>query len=224
MEHQHQEDAYRLLETWFSTPRMLPYITEVEGCGDCAVDLYVWNAAVTAEFWKIIGYTEVALRNAISNQLKSKWGVGPLAWLDHPEVVKPGSDAYTKIGEAKSNLRKTGKDPSFDRLIAELNFGFWQQLVSKRSRHLWPTISRGLHGANTNNPKRLSESLQMLRLFRNRIAHHYKIWHLDLFDQYRNIVEILEMIDPTLAAWVLRTDTTFELISSRPKCRSQPRE
>jgi hypothetical protein len=39
LEHQHQEDAYRLLETWFSTPRTLPYIADVEGCGDFAVYL-----------------------------------------------------------------------------------------------------------------------------------------------------------------------------------------
>ena len=198
---------------------MSPYLTEVEGRADEAVDLYVWNVSVTAEFWKLIGYTEVALRNAISDQLDTRPNAKHIAWFDDPRVISRRAESYKKIAQAKATLAKLGKDATVDRLIAELNFGFWQQLVSKRSRHLWPTISRGFKGLTSKDPRRLSESLQTLRLFRNRIAHHYKIWHLDLENQYLNIIEILEMIDPKLAIWVVGTDSTLDLVSRRPNCR-----
>lgn len=208
-----------MLEKGFSPPRMSPYRAETENIAQ-AIELYVWNSEITAEFWKLIGYTEVALRNAISTQLAKRSNDPSYMWLFDSTVVNPSSEPFSKVQDAITTLAKVGKAPSEDRLVAELNFGFWQHLISKRCRHLWPTISRGFKGLKTREPKRLSDSLQLLRLFRNRIAHHYKIWHLDLWSQYLNILEVLELIDPALAVWVVQNEDILELLGRQPNCRS----
>lgn len=101
---------------------------------------------------------------------------------------------------------------------------FWQQLVSRANRNLWPDISRGFIAPKTITPDAFTELVEEFHQFRNRIAHHNKIWHLDLYRKYLVMIEILESIEPQFSAFVMKEVEILDLIDEQPKCRNLQRQ
>jgi len=206
-----------------SPERLSTYLREANGCTDCAVELYVWNAKVSSKFWQVVGFTEVALRNMIDAQL-NKSPDDEYSWFKDSKIVKPGGRVSQKITRAVETLGRNGKQITHGRIVTELNLGFWQHLVSKTNRNLWPTIKRGLNSSRKITPDEFAKLIEEFHQFRNRLAHHYKIWHLDLFRQYWMIFEILELIDPQLSQYVASEFSILEYLRIQPKCLTRARQ
>lgn len=205
------------LEQLFSSERLSTYVSQCDGNFDAAVELYRWNAAVTAAFWEPIGHLEVALRNALSAQLANRHrSLGrDGSWLDDP-----GGDltprARDDIAAARVRVRQKGKQASEGQTISELSFGFWRFLITKKLTGLWPDLASAFPDAPDRRRETVEEPLARLHDFRNRLAHHQRIWNRDPAARFDDLLAIAGYIDPALPAWISSTDTVREVLGRQP--------
>lgn len=113
------------------------------------------------------------------------------------------------ITNAKS---KAGSGATPGKVVAELNFGFWPNLVSSRFDKFWlPCLHRAFPFATV--PRRVIHGrLDTIRLLRNRIAHHErvlttgnKLYTGHAAAPYLTLPGILECarwVSPDIAAWL----------------------
>lgn len=114
-------------------------------------------------------------------------------------------DALASIVNAKRALR--GKQDSSGSIIAELNFGFWVGLLAPRyDSSLW---REALFRIFSENGKRLKRErshsrYNVVRRFRNRVAHHEPIIFRDLTLAHDEIIEAISWMCGVTAEWTLR--------------------
>jgi hypothetical protein len=205
------------LEQLFSSERLSTYVSQCDGDFDAAVELYRWNAAVTAAFWEPIGHLEVALRNALSAQLANRHrGLGrDGSWLDDPDGnLTPR--ARDDIAAARVRVRQKGKQASEGQTISELSFGFWRFLITKKLTGLWPDLAGAFPDAPDRRRETVEEPLTRLHDFRNRLAHHQRIWNRDPAARFDDLLAIAGYIDPALSAWITSTGTVREVLKHQP--------
>jgi len=149
------------IERHLSSARLSTYLTATRGDLDAAVDLYRWNAAVSAALWESIGHAEVVLRNATHDALSARHAAKGRQgqWYDDPAREL---DQHARDDVAKAIRRaKAGASPPAGKVVAELSFGFWRYLLAKRyTALLWPALdqpsrpSAGPTGACSSVPSR----------------------------------------------------------------------
>jgi hypothetical protein len=205
------------LERLFSAERMSTYIARCDGDFTAAVDLYRWNAAVTAAFWEPIGHLEVSLRNTLSTQLAARHHRlnREATWLDDPN--RELSDrARDDIAAARARVRQKGKRASEGQTISELSFGFWRFLITKKLTGLWPDLATAFPHAPDRKRETVEEPIARLHDFRNRLAHHQRIWNRKPQERYRDLLSIADYVDPGLPVWVEATSVVPRLLNQRP--------
>jgi hypothetical protein len=204
-------------ERLFSAERLSTYVARCDGDFDAAVELYRWNAAVTAAFWEPIGHLEVALRNALSAQLAdrhrrlSRNG----SWLDDPNCDLTAR-ARDDIAAARVRVRQKGKRASEGQTISELSLGFWRFLITKKQTALWPDLASAFPNAPDRRRETVEEPFARLHDFRNRLAHHQRIWNRDPAARFDDLLAITAYIDPLLLTWITSTGTVRQVLASRP--------
>lgn len=203
------------LEALFSKERMGAYIVCCDGDFDAAVELYRWNAAVTAAFWEPFGHLEVALRNMLSMRLADRHRRldRERTWLDDPSR-ELSARAREDIGSARARVRSKGKRASEGQTISELSFGFWRFLVTKKLTGLWPDLASAFPYAPDRRRETLEEPIARLHDFRNRLAHHQRIWSRGPRDRYEDLLTVAGYIDPALAAWIESSNAVSSLLGS----------
>lgn len=193
----------RQVERLFSRERMSTYLARCEGNFDAAVHLYRWNAAITAAFWEPIGHLEVALRNRLSAQLFARHRrlARELTWLDDPgrDLSGKGRD---DIAAARARVRRKGKLASEGQTISELSFGFWRFLVAKKRTSLWPDLASAFPFAPDRRRETIEAPIARLHDFRNRLAHHQRIWNCSPVARYEDLMVVAGYIDADLPAWI----------------------
>ncbi|POX65089.1 hypothetical protein C3492_00220 [Streptomyces sp. Ru62] len=182
----------------FSRLRLGRYVSAARGNALVARRLYWWNVEASAALYGSLHCLELALRNALHQQLalsyrRDDW------WTTAP--LNPNGQRL--VAKARSKCERRGLVPAPpDSMVAELSFGFWASLVSGGSgydRLFWvPTVHKafphysGRRGA-------LYDGLWSLVLLRNRIMHHEPIHHRDLAADHAKIYRMLGYLDPELA-------------------------
>jgi hypothetical protein len=191
------------LERLLSTERLSTYVAQCDGEFEDALALYRWNAKVTAAFWEPLGHLEVALRNTLSSRLDARHQRlrRPGSWLDDP-MSELTSRARVDIARARERVRKKGKRGSDGQTISELSLGFWRFLVARRFTPLWPDIAGGFPHAPDRRRETLEDPLARLHDFRNRLAHHQRIWNHDLEGRRLDLMTVAGYMDPALPAWI----------------------
>lgn len=202
------------LERLFSGERLSTYIAYCDGNLGAAIELYRWNAEVTAAFWEPIGHLEVALRNTLSAQLAARHlRLGREAtWLADPNRELSGR-AQSDITAARARVRRKGKCASEGQTISELSFGFWRFLITKKLTGLWPDLASAFPHAPDRKRETIEKPIARLHDFRNRLAHHQRIWNRDPQERYRDLLAIAGYIDPGLPGWIGATSTVPHLLS-----------
>lgn len=166
-------------EQAFSPPRLGKFLFSVKGSQPEALALYKLNIELSECLFGIMSIFEVVLRNHIDRYyrqyfndyewLKNQCGQGRL--FSHPSFIHSGFESRTKI---LTTIAQLGRRYTHDRLVAELNFGFWTYMfapIQFRVGGQW------LHKIYTHRPKGTSQGqifneLDEVRNLRNRIAHH----------------------------------------------------
>lgn len=105
--------------------RMSTCLNAANGDRDKARELYLWDRDLAVAFLADLAILEVALRNAMAQQLEIKWGHD---WYSN--LALPLDDRTLK---ALNLAWKQIKDPqkTSGKLIAQCTFGFWRRLLDK---------------------------------------------------------------------------------------------
>lgn len=146
-----------------------------------ALELYKWNLQLSAAFQQVLAITEVALRNAIDDQLRT-WnaaqphhthvgGTHSTDWLLDP--ARPlnsmtrdsrrtaGKHALEADGSRETGHPRKGAAVTHDDILAQITFGVWPKLLptpdpsdaNYRARQvLWRQALRHGFPHNTNDP------------------------------------------------------------------------
>lgn len=202
------------IERHISAGRFATYLNACNGSRDAAFDLYVWNAAVSGALIESIGLLEVALRNAMHDQMTLWCAPSGQEWYDDPNgVFNP--QTLSTIMRARRRLASRGAPETAGRIVAELTFDFWRFLLTGGYQaNLWvPCLRHAFHKVKR---ERLEARVEQIYVLRNRVAHHEAIFTRDLVSDYDVLLEIAELIGPRLAWWIDIQSRVLSVVSERP--------
>lgn len=188
-----------------SHERMDTYLRASDGNLDEAFALYKRNMHMAGLLQMVTAMVEVVVRNAIDGALV-KWStqINPHAdWFDSPLL-----DSRTKeiIRVARSQVLKNGHKPGHGAVLAEISFGFWRFITSKRHlTSLWiPALQYafpyGCEDAWTRQ-KQVSKLLNNMTFIRNRAAHLEPVFQRDLQRDIEEARLLLGWVSPDAVAW-----------------------
>lgn len=203
---------YLDFENILSAKRMGRYLSAVGGDTRKAMTLYRENLRLSQELFTIVSCFEVALRNAIDNQLSLRLGQD---WLRNSVlpggIFDSGNTDKTKniISIAYRKLSSQGRySPS--KLLAEMEFGVWKYMFSAPQYratgqvllNVFPTKPASSRTIQYNNTYIFNE-LDKVNSLRNRIAHHEPI----CFKLHQPIIDINYVLNEyqkiqTLFSWM----------------------
>lgn len=205
------------LERLFSAERLSTYIAHCDGDFAAAVEMYRWNSAITAAFWEPVGHLEVALRNTLDNRLAARHSrlTRPGSWLDDP-ARELTDRARLDIAGARERVKQKGKRASDGQTISELSFGFWRFLITKKLTSLWPDLATGFPHAPDRRRETVEAPLSRLHVFRNRLAHHQRVWSHAPAERYEDLLTLAGYIDPALPGWIEATSKVQRALAAKP--------
>ena len=187
-----------------------------------ALNLYLWNAQVSAAFLTPLHLCEVVLRNAVDDALAAKYGAA-WPWASAFEQSLPASSiaygARHDLAKARAGLPigQTGK------VIAELKFVFWQRMFAARhDGRLWnPHLRRVFpyldpRRSVAQHRKAIHDALETLRLLRCRIAPHEPLFHRTLEAEYQLIGQLIAWRSPQTFRWMHLHQQITTWLAARP--------
>jgi hypothetical protein len=199
---------------------MSRYLKSHQGSRNKAAEAYVHNMKIAEALVSVFHVLEVALRNGIQKEMtlayrRSDW------YEQWAHSGDPGLEhLYGKICEAKRGLRVRKAAMTADNIVAELSFGFWTSLFNRTTIiGLSKPLMRVFHycPATMRKPDNIRARLNKGRDLRNRCFHHEPlIWH-PLFQLHRDMLEIIQWIDPGLHEWIKTHDRTPAVLQSWAK-------
>jgi hypothetical protein len=200
---------------FLSQSRFTVYLAQKGNDFEKAYKLYQANIELSEAFYPVLAVLEVCLRNAINERLKGYFN-DPY-WFRNllPAEFQPF------VMDAEQKIRTQHKNITADRIIAELNFGFWNRLFNRHyTRLLW----KPLRTIFPNTPKNLrqrdtiADALYRIRTLRNRVYHYEPIFRNlnDLEQQYKEMLTFLTWLDNDLPKLIDGIDR-FDNILSKAK-------
>lgn len=206
--------SFAELQRWCSPARLAAYRTEAGGDELLAVQLYEWNADLCGAFMEVMHHSEVVFRNRLHQELGATYPNDPAPWYKQGVLEPKGLD---RINEAERRIVGAGNEATPGRVIAALPFGFWNALFGHGYEDLW---RRCLHRCfRPNGPphrKQVSTVTERVRLFRNRVAHHERLFHQDLRSRHDDLLKLAMWLDPSARDWILGGSRVLDVMASRP--------
>ena len=198
-----------------SIERLYPYVTAANGDKVKALRLYERNTQLSEALYGPLQGLEIVWRNALHIQLTKKFGP---QWFD--ELKKNNLlefEQLEKIRFAKERLVRMGKPETPGRIVAELSFGFWTALCSKRyMATLWiGCLNKPFLGKKIGRAM-IFLQLDDIRQLRNRVAHHEPILGRNLETDFRTIVDLVRLVCGASAMWIESTSCFGERFAQLP--------
>lgn len=196
---------------------MAAYLQASGGDEDLAVALYEWNVDLSGAFLEVTHNVEVTLRNRLHRELSTAFPDNPDPWYRQGGVLHgpKGPDAVT---EAERRIVQRGDNVTAGRVIAQLPFGFWNALFGHDYEALW---RRSLHHCfKPHGPSRrkdVAAHTERIRLFRNSVAHHERLFHKDLLTRHDDLLKLVMWIDPNARDWIAAKSRVPILVAARPR-------
>ncbi len=205
------------LSNAISLARLKPYLSHTNGNHEAALHLYAWNMEISAALWGGFHLLEITLRNSLHNQLVTLTGADD--WWNirsdedrNESLLSPSLLILIDKALSKSARRRRA---SFE-VISEISFGFWSGLLSKKfHERLWTGKLENAFPSYAGQRDSLHASLEVMRLIRNRIAHHEPIYERDILSDHFQICAILGFIEPRAEAWLRQNSRVPEVMSSK---------
>ncbi|PQZ94876.1 hypothetical protein CQ018_05920 [Arthrobacter sp. MYb227] len=220
---------------WISKSRFVKYKDAANGDPGLALELYSWNVELSVALFRDFSHLEVALRNACDKALfrRGRYVAHGADWLKSDEnarLVLP-TENHTqetvrklcqKLQDARdfSGYTKNSSIPR-GKILAELSFGFWKYLFTKRMRQeLWEGCLnlefRYVDRAKSVDPAKLHGDLERLARLRNRIAHHESIFDKSPQEDHDALLRMTELLGPDVDRFVRKHSTVRAVLASRP--------
>ena len=205
------------LRKTLSASRMTNY-DAAAGTQEIAIELYAWNAEVSSAFLFPLHVCEVVVRNAVAECFEIKYGSNwPWVTSFERSLNNRLKEDLSRAKDSVGNTKKTGK------VIAELNFFFWQSIFTKsHDFRIWNqyllTAFPNLDNKNPIPPQRegIYQVLDELRHLRNRIAHHEPIFKRDLLEDYEKIKNLIALRCEITANWLDEKQNVKTIIEKKP--------
>lgn len=209
------------VERYVTQARLGPYLTETGNDYALAEELYVWNLRVSGAFHEVLGVFEVVLRNALCEQLRHWHGKRTGTWLDDPTSTFDAR-RIEQIKAACQALSQKGKPLTEGHIVAELSFGFWRFLLSKRYQNtLWaPHLRKAFPGMRTQRREVVYKHVEALLKLRNRIAHHEPIHRFPLAGLHDAMLLVTSWIDPGMSNWLTDLSRVPSVLAAKPQSGS----
>jgi len=173
------------------------FITDIRLKNYINFEEYKQNLHDSEKYYILLSIFEISLRNSIDNYFKHKISIN---WLDSDTLHK---DTKQKVDEAKKKILQRKEKVTYDKIIAELPFGFWTSLFRKSYtnlirikdiKYIFPNIPTKQQ--KLINRKILDKKLNHIRKFRNRVFHYEKIINkLEYINIENDIFELLLYFD-----------------------------
>ena len=207
-----------ILRDLVSAPRFARYERQA-GDAERAAALYEWNIQVGGALLEVMAPVEVVVRNAFDRQLRIQHSARKLAdeWYDAAWLSVEGQ---RDIQEAKRRAAKGrhATHPSHGKVIAELSFGFWRYLTSRRYQATaWPALLDAFSQAQHFPPRAgIERSMRRMNELRNRIAHHEPLFARDLEADHATMLEFVGWISRDARDWVSGFSRVGAVLLQRP--------
>lgn len=228
------------VEAWLSPPRFGVYLAATGQDRHLALQLYEWNAIVSAAFHRDLAHLEVALRNAYDAAISSNTTAGLPHWTTDPYRLFPVRWRAARDGtrvdanrtpreQIERAVRAAGAAALPGKVVAELTFGFWRYLSTAGHHHpLWIPY---LHTAFTPGVSRrqIDQPVGRLHQLRNRIAHHEPLLrrntatdvlstdHHNLAARHDDLLTVAELISAQLRDYIAATSTVRARLTEHPR-------
>lgn len=205
----------KTFEHFFSNPRLYKYLQASSNDWKRAIALYRSNLRLSQAFYPLLSIVEITLRNSL-NHILSQYFNDP-NWLTTQQtgfMTNPVLGQLRYPFSMRKSVRKAtikiGLPFSHDKLVTELNFGFWTlffeekhyRLIRGRSIQIFYNLPPQIKRQN------LYTILNDIRNFRNRVYHYepicfdYNVLNLQIAqDALENIYDILSWLNPDLVVW-----------------------
>lgn len=220
------DELWAVVEEKISTQRMAGYLKEANGDQNRAVELYEWNNNLSASLWQLLSILEVGVRNSIDSKMRERqmrlqrkehWIFDDYFELGRQRNgTRNANQPFRDIESAIARVQKNGKPLTPSQIISETSFGFWNQLVGKRNKFLWPDLAGAFPNAPTRDQKYVSTLFSDLRDIRNRISHNHKLHAQSVEAGELMILELAKAIDPDFAEWLQSMSRIAEVKAFRP--------
>lgn len=221
------------IEDWLSAGRFATYLTVSGGSRQRALNLYEWNARLSAAFLHDLSHLEVGLRNACDRQLTAAVVAGDTHWTEPATLLmllpvvrrrdRASGRQYDANAIPRSNVDRARKSASTDKntppvpgkIVAEIMFGFWTYLFSDlHEKTIWvPYLHKAFPLGTDRN--QLNATLASLRDFRNRVAHHEHILSGSEAER-RRIVSVVRLLSPDALAHLVGNSEVSKILAQRP--------
>ncbi len=204
-------DFFKSLERSISSSRISTYKsnghTEIETIAD-----YVLNAKISQNFYFLLQNLEVSLRNAIYDSFKKHYPNSDFFYLFEnnsfnrykSKKEKHSRECWKMLCGVKYKLKHM-QTLSDGKIIAELNFGFWTELLISRDnkytdmwRRIFLDVFPNYKIKSSIDKDKISIALKIddIRNFRNRIFHYEPIYNQsDLIKKHVDIFDILTWLN-----------------------------
>ena len=210
-----------------STPRFGTFLTARNNNILKALQLYHWNAQISAAFLFPLHVFEIAIRNAVANAAASFYRTDEWPWSIAFETSLPTTRSARKFSPRRELIGTrdwhSRPEQTTGKVISELKFAFWVSMYTGRHdgrlwnaylRREYPNIPPDL--SVTQGRDNIHLTADKVRDLRNRIAHHEPIFSRDLKTEYDEIANVVGYRCQHTAAWMKRTQDVTWLLQLLP--------
>jgi hypothetical protein len=212
---------------WISEPRLVRYLDAVGGDESAAMNLYVWNGRMAAALLRDLADMEVLLRNRFNYAVDKRrpgrhWLLDPASPIRTPRFHNRNGERV----DANAGLRRKldqaivdagGNSASPGQVVAQLTFGFWRSLVSRRfESQLWtPYLSSAFRKPKPTRAD-VEKKMASLNYLRNRVAHHEHLLNTDISEYHADLLELCRWMSPPVADHIRTTTSVLSLLGEKP--------
>jgi Abi-like protein len=209
---------FRELPAVITADRFSTYLAAQAGNVDQAIRLYTWNVEVSAALWGPLQAVEVALRNALHQQMRTRYQRED--WWDASSVGL-AAEQHRQVQRAIAKLVRRRQPYLPGHVVAELSLGFWTGLLGRGNGYehrYWIPILRHAFPPYRGSRVDLHRRVENLRLLRNRIAHHEPIFARHLAADHSSILVLAGYMHPDVHDWISSHSRVGEVLARRQRC------
>ena len=199
----------KYMERLFSAGRLARFYQVAGQDANEAGALYAGNIRLSESLYPSLAVAEVALRNALHRQLSYLYQTADWHQLLGQQLGLAA--LLPTLHKAQQQIMERREIVSADKMVAELNFGFWVTLFNRAYEDvLWKQLRLAFAHLPKNERQRptVSVVLNAIRTLRNRVYHNEPVcWNLpELVKQHSQTMQLIGWVEPQLVEWLLPLD------------------